>query len=155
MKQQTFDNIDRLLEPKKLISIGILCLIAFLILWFMWRKLKSGLTSTADRIKDSVQLQEYMTTTGQSLTYTQTEYESMAKQLYTAMYGAGTDEESVESVFDKVKNDADVYKLISVFGKKKGYLSWDDEDLYEWIKNDGMSDEVNDILESKGITVRF
>ena len=155
MKQSTFDNINTLLEPKKLISIGILCLIAFLIIWFLWRKLKDSVTGVAKLVKDDVALEAYMSETGQRLSYTDKEYAAMAQQLYSAMYGAGTDEDAVISVFNRLNNDADCYKLINVFGLKKGKWSTTATDLYEWIMNDGMSDEVNDVLAAKKITVRF
>lgn len=155
MKQQTFNNINTLLEPKKLISIGILCLIAFLILWFLWKKLKSTAGNVVQDIKDSAQLSSYMETSGQKLSYSEQEYKAMAEQLYTAMYGGGTDEEKVLYVFNLMNNDADVYKLVNVFGQRKGFWSFDSENLYEWIANDGMSSDVNKVLSGKGITVRF
>jgi len=157
MKQQTFENFDRLLEPKKLISIGILCLIAFLIIWFLWRKLKNSTSDLVQKIKDDKQLSDYMEKSKQELTYSEQEYQSMAEQLYNAMYGYGTKNEVVKEVFEKMNNDADVYKLIMVFGKRQGWPGWgvSEETLYEWIDNDYASDYVNEILSRKGISVRF
>ncbi len=157
MKQQAFDNFDRLLEPKKLLSIGILCLIAFLIIWFIWRKVKDSTGDLVQKIKDDKQLNDYMDESKQSLSYTDQEYKSMAEQLYNAMYGPGTKNEVVKEVFEKMNNDADVYKLIMVFGKRQGWPGWgvSEETLYEWIDNDYASDYVNEILSRKGISVRF
>ena len=157
MKQQTFDNFDRLLDPKKLISIGILCLIAFLIIWFVWRKVKDSTGDLVQKIKDDKQLKDYMKESNQELSYTEQQYNSMAEQLYNAMYGPGTKNEVVTEVFEKMNNDADVYKLIMVFGKRQGWPGWavSAEDLYEWIDNDYASDYVNEILSRKGISVRF
>jgi hypothetical protein len=155
MKQQTINNIDKFLEPKKMISIGILCLIAILILWFVWKKVKDGSSNVITKIKDDIDLQQYMDENNQSLTYTNRDYDVFATKLWNAMYGAGTDEDAVNRVFDSMYNDADVIKLINAFGKRKGMLSFDEEDLYSWIANDGMADDVNEILSRKGISIRF
>ena len=109
------------------------------------------------KIKDDKQLSDYMEESKQSLSYTDQEYQSMAEQLYNAMYGSGTKNDVVKAVFEKMNNDADVYKLIMVFGKRQGWPGWgvSEETLYEWIDNDYAADYVNEILARKGISVRF
>src|SRR3954464_3627343 len=49
-------------------------------------------------------------------TFSKSEFEAMAEALVEAMDGCGTDEETVYSVFRKLKNDADIRQLIASFG---------------------------------------
>lgn len=89
--------------------------------------------------------------------YTATQYNIMAEQLYVAMknywYSYGTDEDSIKAVMVKMKNDADVLKLIQAYGNREGY------DLSGWLRDD-MSDEymeeyVNGPLRANGVTFQF
>ena len=155
MKQQTFDNFDRLLEPKKLISIGILCLIAFLVIFFLWRKLKGTLKDSAAKLNEDIEIQKLQASKKQEPTYSDYEYSVWADQLYAAMDGMGTTEKTVVTIFGYMQNDVDVHKLIKAFGNRRGTYCLSSENLYEWIANDHVSDEVNNVLASKGITVRF
>jgi hypothetical protein len=82
--------------------------------------------------------------------YTPTQMKSFANKLFKAMDGMGTDEDAVTDVFKAMNNDLDLLLLIEAFGVK------DDENLTEFIEDDGMTSFVNKILETKGkITFRF
>lgn len=91
--------------------------------------------------------------TGKKLSYPESQYQVFADTLYISMDGAGTYEEQVAGVMYKMKNDADVLKLIQKFGTKDGYS------LTEWINGDFDEENknfyVNQILAKKGITIRF
>ena len=91
--------------------------------------------------------------TGKKLSYPESQYQIFADTLYTAMDGLGTNYEIVAGVMYKMKNDADILKVIQKFGQKEGYS------LAEWI-NDDMEEAdksmyVNQILAKKGIKIRF
>lgn len=107
-------------------------------------------------------------------TYLNSEFELMAGALVQAMNGCGTDEEMILDVFRKMRNDADVLKLITVFGVRfyqpcaasqpLSYLRWmwDDQSfgggIGEWLSYDlssGYIEDINDILRSRGITYSF
>ena len=76
-------------------------------------------------------------------TYLDSQYIIFANGLYQAMNSTaldwGTDEVGVGKIMYKMKNDADVNKLITAFGKKDGY------DLSEWITGDFDSESDKDM----------
>lgn len=75
---------------------------------------------------------------------------TFADNLFSAMDGFGTDETSVEDVFKKMKNDLDILLLIDAFGVRG------DENLSQWLQDDGMTQKVNAILATKAkISKRF
>ena len=92
--------------------------------------------------------------------YQNSQYFIFADTLYSAMqsdwynpFDYGTDEEGVQSVMDKMKNDSDVLKLVQAFGKRDGYT------LQQWIAEDFSAEDkqiyVNGPLANKGIKYRF
>ena len=91
--------------------------------------------------------------TGADPSYLDSQYILFADTLYTAMKGAGTDEEAVAGVMYKMKNGADVLKLINAFGQKDGYS------LTEWIADDFSQEDktfyINNVLAKKGIQFKF
>lgn len=91
---------------------------------------------------------------GQKQTYLDSQYNSYADALYTAMNGMGTNFDAIMRVFGAMKNDLDVAKLISAFGTKEDYnlTEWLADDLSDWL---GEPDKLNKLLASKGITYRF
>ena len=87
--------------------------------------------------------------------YTNTQYGIFADALQTAMgsWYDGTDEEAIKVIMQKMKNDADVLKLNTVFGTREGYT------LSGWFRYE-MSDDyvnyyVNEPLKRNGITFQF
>lgn len=80
---------------------------------------------------------------GKKATYLDSQYIIFANALYQAMNSSafdwGTDEVGVGKIMYKMKNDADVNKLITAFGKKDGY------DLSEWITGDFDSETDKDM----------
>jgi hypothetical protein len=103
--------------------------------------------------QQQMQITSDITATGDKLSYLQSQYNSFADTLYTAMNGAGTDETAVAGIMYKMKNDADVLKLIQTFGQREGAT------LAEWIADDFDQEDktfyINSILAKKGISFRF
>jgi hypothetical protein len=106
--------------------------------------------------------------------YTDSQFETWANALVQAMNGCGTDEQAIFDVIDWMANEADIRKLITVFGLRYiepcgwhspvEYLvySVNDKayggDLTTWLYYELSSSEiakVNEILGSKGISFRF
>jgi len=91
--------------------------------------------------------------TGQNVSYLDTQYNMFADTLYTAMNGAGTDEEAVAGVMYKMKTDVDLLKLVQAFGKRDGYS------LADWIASEFSQEDksfyVNEVLQRKGLKFRF
>jgi intracellular sulfur oxidation DsrE/DsrF family protein len=99
-------------------------------------------------------------------TLSQTELEGMSQELVSAFDGCGTDEKTIQQIFRKVKNEADVYALISTYGAR----SYDDCNLTEGFGNttaslsksitnelsaSDISTYINSTLEQRGIKYRF
>lgn len=88
----------------------------------------------------------------QTPSHRDSQYKVYADTLYAAMDGIGTDNDAIYRVFQAMKNDLDIAKLILAYGVKE------DETLAEWIIGDLRSsqiDKLNKILSSKGITYKF
>lgn len=82
--------------------------------------------------------------------YSPSQMSTFADSLYSAMEGFGTDEKIIEDVFGKMKNDLDILLLIDAYGVR------DDENLSQWLQDDGMTKTVNKILSTKAkISKRF
>jgi len=112
---------------------------------------------------------------GAKLSYGNSQYETFSQQLVEAMRGCGTNEAKVYDVFNRMKNKADVLKLISVFGiriytpcalsnpisSSLGLFGLAKEaggSLIAWLNYDLTSAElnkVNSILSSKNIDYSF
>lgn len=101
---------------------------------------------------------------GQGPTMSQSQMIGFANQLFQAMDGYGTNEESIISIFNKVKNDADVLGIIKSYGIKdlssgkfnpepnlKGTLR---EHLSAELSQYWM-DALNKVMTNKKITTRF
>lgn len=107
-------------------------------------------------------------------TYLGSEFELMAGSLVQAMNGCGTDEDMILDVFSKLRNDADVLKLISIFGVRFYQpCSWTSPISYamylvdsqsfgggigEWLAYDlssGYIEDINEILRSRNISYSF
>jgi hypothetical protein len=93
--------------------------------------------------------------------YPNSQYSAWAEKLQYALNYANTDENAVYSVFEKLKNQADLNKLITIFGKRAiEYFPFmfQDETLSEAITSQMDGNEVqkvNGILAKKGINFNF
>jgi hypothetical protein len=119
-------------------------------------------TSQDDK-RESEQNQEIAQST-QEATYPDSQYYDFADVLESAMENAGTDEESIYSVFRKIKNDKDFLYLKKAFGKRTysgelfgGLTSLVDpteDSLEQWLQKELSSEEltkVNKILSNNGV----
>lgn len=98
-------------------------------------------------------------------TISDTELATMANNIVTAVDDCGTDESAIIAQFQKINNEADVYKLIIVYDVRgyKGcfegsYFGDVHHTLSETLHADMSQywvDKINNILESKNITYAF
>ena len=104
------------------------------------------------RWKDSQDVKDEAGST-RNATMTESQARIYANKLYSAMKGAGTNENEVMQVFQACINNDDVNLLILKFGKQNG------ETLSEWINDDFSSSAkekyINSVLRAKGITKLF
>lgn len=149
------DFLEKLIDkPKGVYAIAILVAI-LLILYFVFKSQISGIIQNLrNSIFNKRSLDEAITQTGQTLSYSDIQYQAYANRLYLCMKGLGTDEEGIMAVFNDMKNTADVLKLVSVFGIR------DNETLQEWLRGEdewfaSIVRKVNASLTTKGITYQF
>jgi hypothetical protein len=76
-------------------------------------------------------------------------YTTMAKVLDQAMRGIGTDEETIVSVFTKIRSNGDFDALNNAFGTRDGWSMrrWLKGDLSEW-----WIEKINTNLRRQGVT---
>lgn len=132
-------------------QIAVLIL-ACIIAWFIFRTAR-GYIQRAGQISETIGEQAVLTSQGMKKSYTNSQYNGFADDLYIAMKGIGTDEDMIGNVMSKMQNDLDVIALNNAYGIRDGY------DLKTWLRNDlspsDMNRYVNNILRQKGITKTF
>lgn len=133
---------------KKVVNWVFIILIIVIVIVIIMRIIKKA--------KEKLQDQQLVNSTdsaiiSNALTYTQADYKAMADKLFSAMDGAGTNENSIIEVLGKLRTKSDWYALVKAFGVKKSssWLSGYQGNLVQWL-NDELDDEerkmVNDIL---------
>lgn len=138
----------------KYVKIGLLVTVAIVVIVIISQivkllKKQDSLTRGARRDTDKSQL-----------SYSDTEYKIMAENLFEAMNGYGTDENSIYTTLSKLKSAADWYRLIDVYGVREhsnsayaGFWSFTGN-LIESLNNELSSSEkarVSSILASIGV----
>lgn len=139
----------------KSLSTTMQIVVFILVLLLVWFLLKSarGFIQSIGKVSESYGEQTALIAQGQQKSYTPSQYNSFADQLYFAMKGLGTDEDAIAQVMGAMQNDLDVITLTNSFGVRDGY------NLQGWLRSDLSSSDVekyvNSILRSKGITKTF
>ena len=97
-------------------------------------------------------------------TYSNTQYEAFSNKIVAAINDCGTDEQAVYDVFNQLKNEAYLYKLIEVYKLRKfkgcgsSYFGFEERSLSGSITYEMSSSEIrkiNDIMKSKNINYSF
>ena len=152
-------NLDKLIDnPKKVLVIVIIVVIVAVMIWIFWGRLSRLVAQLTGKIQDNSELNNHINQSGEVLSFSDTEYRKMANKLEEAFYGswlfgAGTDEEAVFAVFNRLNNKADVLKLIAVYGTDKKSRTLD-QALQSELNNSELN-HLNTILTNKGIYYQF
>lgn len=149
-KKNALDNLVD--NPKKAIAISIILVVAIILIAFLWKKIKVAIITAKSKIDNVNLINEEITSTGIPPSYSDSQYNVYAQQLYTAMKGLGTDENAIYTVFRQMKNRVDILKLFAAFGTRDG------QDLYEWMAGDLSSwnfNKINNILTDNGVDYQF
>jgi len=97
-------------------------------------------------------------------TYSDAQFEGFSNAIVSAIWDCGTDENAIFNVMRAMNNNADVYRLIQVYGIREykgcfeGFFSLVSRSLNAALSSElssGEKSEVNNILRSKGITYQF
>jgi len=120
-----------------------------------------NLFNTSSNKDTADQVDQELDQSGLSLTYPLSNYSLMADQLQSAMFDAGTDEDTIYQVMGKLKNAKDLLQLIKAFGIRTYYqFGWPqgNYNLGQWFQeeiNSSEKDKVNQILSANGINYAF
>ena len=142
MKKQLKAFDEASLTTKIIIVIVIIIVIYFTVKFL--EQSKSVITDKAEELALGSQ--------GIKATYSNSEYDSFASTLETAMAGLGTDEQQIFTVFSSLRNDVDFIKLNQSFGIREG------SNMSAWLKGDLSTTDITTInsqLEMSGITKRI
>lgn len=143
------DLLKLKLTPKQ-ITIIVGCVLALIVvIWAIVAiKGKIGDAVTNSKLIDEVN-KEIDTN---KITLTQSQINTLASKIYTAMSGAGTDEEAIYDAFSTLSSYSDLQQLNKTFGVKEHMT------LREWLRDDLSTSEINhinEILASKNINYVF
>ena len=139
------------LQP--LTSTIFLIVLALALVYLILRKLKQTDTTNLDNLEDEIK--------PNLLTYPESQYIIFADNIEAATAPMFDDEQAIYNVFQKLKNNDDVLKLITSFGRRSfwagnGYFY--NATLNEVLTNQLSTDEIkhlNEILTGNGITIKF
>lgn len=124
-------------------------------------------------LKDAVEKeQKRLKRLGEKLSYSEIQFRLFADTLHSSMQGFGTDEDKINAVLSKMKNDLDFSELIKTFGMKPYYITvrslglWKNMDLTSWIIEESRNawtgninkkdiEKYNKTLSSNGLTYKF
>lgn len=150
MKLPEFNN-------RQLIALGIgaaIVIVIIVLLAVYWNKIRARIADS--RLERSFEQQ----ITASEVTLTEFQAKSLADRLYSAMEGAGSNEDKIYSVFNEINSYSDLMMVMKAFGERKGFWNWfgSKSGLVEWINDDCSNDEIakiNAILASKNINFSF
>jgi hypothetical protein len=86
-----------------------------------------------------------------NLSYSDSEYQTMADVIFRACHGWGTDEDTIYRILGYLKNKDDWNKLVSVYGKDKDGFYLPGRLIYELDHSEQR--KVNDILANIGVQI--
>jgi len=144
-------DLIKIIKKNPLPTAGVVLLGLFLIS----RPKKASNKDTSNIVDEELQSSTY------NLTYPLSNYNNFADQLQSAMFDAGTDEDTIYNVFRKLKNPKDLLQLIKAFGIRTYYwFGWPqgNYNLAQWIQEElkqGEKDKINDILRANNINYFF
>jgi hypothetical protein len=80
---------------------------------------------------------------GEKRGWSEVKLRSAADSIFNALNGLGTNFDPIEKIFLEIPTQLDVLYLIKFFGIRDG------EDLGQWLEDDGVTDDVNEILQKR------
>jgi hypothetical protein len=141
-------------------------LVVFLIGKSIWNAVQQAKAFAASlkEAKDAVSYLNQLGAQGIKPTYSDAQFEGWSSDIAQALGGCSTTDGTLESVFSNMNNDADLYKLIAVYGTRTiSGCVWIFKGSENLSLSAAMSKEVstgflgiiNSILAAKSITFRF
>lgn len=171
-KRQTSDQPGWAKGVENIIILGGVAIIGYTI----YKNAKKGqdIKDATQGASAATQALKQLAAQGIRPNYSDAVFYGWVDQLVQAMNGCGTDEDAINAVFENMRNDADVYKLIEIFGIQYyepcgwsnpiAYAKWEIDDtayggeLTTWFGYDLSTSDisvVNSILQQNGVKYRF
>ena len=105
-KSKNFQNaVEWMSQPKIAISLGIMVVIAGLVMWFFWDKIRDAID--AAKAKQAAKEKEKELNSLYGTPTATIDFNSLAMQIYRAMKGAGTSEEVIYNALRQLNTQAD------------------------------------------------
>ncbi len=132
-------------NTKFIIGAIIVTLILGVVIYFIIKKYRQNITRNI-KVDES------------NLSYDKSQYDLWASQLFSAMEGGGTNEDSVYRVLLNIKNQDDWNQLVKAFGVKEDgswYISFSGT-LVDWFNSEFNTTDYNkciEILQKVGVSI--
>lgn len=139
-------------DPRRALVIGGFIVAAIILIVLFWGKIKGLFASFVSKQADREALNQVISETGVTPSLSNITYQALSQDLYQAMHGWGTNEETIYRVYNQLSNTADIFKLHAAFGVQ------DNKDLPTYIQSELNRREINrlnSILTGKGISYRY
>jgi len=134
----------------------VIIVVAVIVVYYIFTYIKGYSTA----IQQNSQEQAYVNQ-GQTPSFSDDEYNSMADELVVTMAGAGTYFEDLKAIMAKLNNNLDAVKLNQAFGQRS-YTSWyggkSTAGLKSWLDDDLSSSEISEmyqLMKVNGVTYKF
>ncbi len=137
------------ITPKQ-IAIIVGCVLALIVVIWAIVAIKGKISDAVTNSKLIDEVNKEIDTN--KITLTQSQINTLASKIYTAMDGAGTDEEAIYDAFSTLSSYSDLQQLNKTFGVKEHMT------LREWLRDDLSTSDINhinEILASKNINYVF
>lgn len=126
----------------------VVVIVAIVLLVIIYSRLKGFFSTVTTRSELEGKIDK-LKSQGEKQNYSDNQYKSWANSLDKAMRGLGTDNDAVMKVFKRMKNELDVININKNFGVR------DNENLGEWLYQDGVAAMVNKQLTTQGINWQY
>lgn len=140
------------LKNNKLLNWGIFALVVLVLFYFFGTR--SGKAKKAAATDGSYKAE----TAGKNLSYDLSQFATFADKLESAMFGFTDREETIYSVFTKLRTKSDLFQLITTFGTRRIIFSFGSADLPTWINtrlDQSEIHKINEILNRNNIDFQF
>ena len=127
-KSKVTSTIDYLSDPRKGITAAILLVLAIVVVAFLWKKIRSLWDGSS--LKGSIEDSKIESSTGSTITLTDSQFAQLAERLWTAtceggdFWSFGTDEDEVYAVLGCLNTQADYAKLSLAWTECVNSKSW-------------------------------
>jgi hypothetical protein len=142
-------NIDKFVtdltkNPSKAIVYAVLLVLGIILLYWLWTKIKGGVSSLAEQITNVTE----NPVESSNLSYSQDWYKNNAENVFNAMNGLSTNVSVIDGILKSLKNQDDYNALNKAYGTRtlENFLSADEKGtMLEHLYSDMGASYMNNI----------